>query len=507
MEISERQAIELGTLESTSGSGSGSSKTDVHVHVHIAAETRIIEPDQQQQNHVGSTEDHANRQEFSLPPVDGGKNAWMFLAACFVLEMCVWGFPFAFGVFQDYYTFHAPFAGSRDIATIGTCAMGIMYLDTPLIMGLLKLYPRQGRWSPIPGLLIMCLGLALSSFSTTVTHLIITQGILYGVGGSVAYSPCIVYIDEWFVRRKGLAYGIMWSGTGLAGVIFPLVLEYLLSTYGFRTTLRLWSALVLVVTVPLAYYIKPRIPIPTSTSGAASHNSVRARPFDLGFVLSRPFVLYQLANAVEATGFFLPGIYLPQYARSTFGAGPFPSVLTILLVNVAAVVGCICMGVLIDRLHVTTCILVSTVGATSGIFLLWGFSTTLPMLYTFCIVYGLFAGSFTSTWPGIMRHIATPPSQLQTGNNNEVDRAAEEGSSTYGSSVDPSMVFAFLALGRGVGNVASGPLSEALVRAGSSWQGRAGAGYGSGFGVLIAFTGVTALLGGGSFMWRKLGWL
>lgn len=31
------------------------------------------------------------RQEFSLPPVDGGKDAWLFLAACWAIEALVWG--------------------------------------------------------------------------------------------------------------------------------------------------------------------------------------------------------------------------------------------------------------------------------------------------------------------------------------------------------------------------------------------------------------------------------
>jgi len=29
--------------------------------------------------------------EFSLPPVDGGKDAWLFLATCFFVEAMVWG--------------------------------------------------------------------------------------------------------------------------------------------------------------------------------------------------------------------------------------------------------------------------------------------------------------------------------------------------------------------------------------------------------------------------------
>lgn len=37
------------------------------------------------------------RNEFQqLPPVDGGKDAWLFLAACFVLESLVWGICFPF---------------------------------------------------------------------------------------------------------------------------------------------------------------------------------------------------------------------------------------------------------------------------------------------------------------------------------------------------------------------------------------------------------------------------
>jgi hypothetical protein len=35
----------------------------------------------------GQTSNH----EFSLPPADGGKAAWLFLAAKFVVEALVWG--------------------------------------------------------------------------------------------------------------------------------------------------------------------------------------------------------------------------------------------------------------------------------------------------------------------------------------------------------------------------------------------------------------------------------
>lgn len=176
------------------------------------------------------------------------------------------------------------------------------------------------------------------------------------------------------------------------------------------------------------------------------------------------------------------------------------------------------MGSLTDRLHVTTCILVSTAGATLCVFLVWGFASSLAGLYAFCLLYGLFAGSYTSAWPGIMRAVmekaaasddahgsSTDDSTVSSSDNNNNDNhdSSNSGKKKYGP-VDTSMVFAWLAAGRGVGNVVSGPLSEGLLD-GLPWLGKAAGGYGSGYGGLIVFTGVTAILGGGSYIWKRAG--
>jgi MFS family permease len=144
------------------------------------------------------------------------------------------------------------------------------------------------------------------------------------------------------------------------------------------------------------------------------------------------------------------------------------------------------MGYLIDRFHVTTCIFISTVGCVVGVFCVWGLSSTLATLYVFCVVYGLFSGSFAGSWPGIMKEIS------------------RIGGDKYGY-VDSTMVLAWLSAGRGVGNVISGLLSGALLSTGSGWK--AGGGYGSGYGGLIVFTGATAFIGGASWFWRRIGLL
>ncbi|OAG24882.1 hypothetical protein CC77DRAFT_548390 [Alternaria alternata] len=97
-----------------------------------------------------------------------------------------------------------------------------MYLNLIVIFSMLKVWPHLQRWATAGGLLVMCLALSLSSLCNNTIELIVSQGVIYALGGSLTYSPCILYMDEWFDKRKGLAYGIMWAGTGLAGVILQL---------------------------------------------------------------------------------------------------------------------------------------------------------------------------------------------------------------------------------------------------------------------------------------------
>ncbi|KAJ4405494.1 hypothetical protein N0V91_005234 [Didymella pomorum] len=375
-------------------------------------------------------------------------------------EKC--SFPFAFGIFQEHYSSHPPFKGQRNIAIVGTCALGLMYLSSPLVFGMLAWYPTWKRPCIMIGLIIMCLSLGLSSLSMTVPHLIATQGIFYAIGGALCYSPTIGFMDEWFVKRKGLAFGTMWlkAGTGLGGAIIPLLLQFLLNKYGFRTTLRIWAIVFFVSAAPLYAFLKPRLPVAQATN---------RRTFNLSFLKNKAFLLLQVGNILEGFGYFVPSIYLPTIAKG-LGASSSVSALTLILINTATVVGCVVMGLIVDRYHVTTCILVSTLGSTLSVFLLWGFSSQLSLLLVFCFTYGLFAGCFTTTYPGIMKAVSR---SQQTG--------------------DTTMVYAILVAGRGIGNVACGPVSEVLIRAGE--LGRTGV-YGSQYGPLVIFTGISAALGG-----------
>lgn len=113
----------------------------------------------------------------------------------------------------------------------------------------------------------------------------------------------------------------------------------------------------------------------------------------------------------------------------------------------------------------------ASVGSVISIFLIWGFSTSIAPLYVFSIIYGVFGGGFSSCWATMVKRVQKKDSRAEMG-----------------------LVFGAFAAARGIGCIASGPLTSALLKGGKDWN--AGAAYGTGYGLLIVFTGVTALLGG-----------
>lgn len=169
---------------------------------------------------------------------------------------------------------------------------------------------------------------------------------------------------------------------------------------------------------------------------------------------------------------------MPAFGTTHLHLNDIPATLLITALNLSSVAGTIIIGYLIDRLHPSSVILLSSLGAALSVFLLWGFAISKPIIYIFAIAYGLFAGSYAATWTGFV---------------SEIQRDVRE--------ADAGMIMNLLAAGRGLGSVSSGRIGEALLGymvGGSNFSGA----YGTEYGGLIVFTGVTAVVGGLGFLTR-----
>lgn len=265
--------------------------------------------------------------------------------------------------------------------------------------------------------------------------------------------PCCRAFAEDFCR----------AGDGTGGIIMPLIMQALLSRYGFRTALRCLACAMVVCLAPLLAFIKPR---------SSFRQTSAPQPIDVRFLKDGSFWVLQTFNIVQGMGYFLPSNYLPTYAQS-LGVSTQLGSLTLVCINLASVLGCIVVGSLMDRFDVTSVVFTLSIGAATAILAIWGVSTSLAPLYIFALMYGLTAGAYSSSWTGMIKRV-------------------QKTSDT----ADYNIVFGFLAAGRGIGSIISGPLSGALVAASAALQAHGRSAYGSEYGPLIIFAGCTAFVGG-----------
>lgn len=90
-----------------------------------------------------------------------------------------------------------------------------MYMAGGVLFPIFNTWPWVARVSAICGLPISAIGLVAASYGDKVWHLVLTQGVIYAFGGSILYYSTILFLDDWFHERKGLAFGVMWVSTNL----------------------------------------------------------------------------------------------------------------------------------------------------------------------------------------------------------------------------------------------------------------------------------------------------
>ncbi|KAG8932494.1 hypothetical protein FRC03_009421 [Tulasnella sp. 419] len=369
----------------------------------------------------------------SLPPVDTGFHAYAYLGSAFVFELLVWSFPFSYGVFLNYYNtvlFDPKDPEYHLLPLVGTLSSGILYIFSLFVLPVVLRFPSKKRQISMIGLILCVASLVGAGLSSRPSHLILTQGIMYPIGGTMLYFPILTWLVEWFSEKRGLANGILFSGTGLGGVVVPFVSEALLNRFGHRLAFFILSALFFVIALPAFLFAKPRVPAAQRT--AATN-------------LDTSFLRNAFANDLRLS--------------TTSGT------LGLALMNVASVPGLLIVGYMSDKYDLRLAISLCTFGGSMSVFLIWGFTKQLATLLVFACAYGFSTGSFSVLWPRFIGVINQDDHHLYT-----------------------TLMSLFVA-SRGLGNVLSGPLSTSLLRHSPMYD-RAAFGYGvKGYGPLILFTG------------------
>jgi hypothetical protein len=146
---------------------------------------------------------------------------------------------------------------------------------------------------------ICIVGLVMGSFATTLEVLILTQGVAYGLGFLIFYYPIILLVNEYWIARRGMAYGILCGASGVAGPILPFILQAFLERYGYKTTLRAVAVALVLLTGPLIPFLKGRLP-PSERSEVPKINC--------NFFRNPLFWIYSVSSLLQGLGYFFPSL-------------------------------------------------------------------------------------------------------------------------------------------------------------------------------------------------------
>lgn len=81
---------------------------------------------------------------------------------------------------------------------------------------------------------------------------------MFGVGASFNYVAIMGVAPQWFTKRRGLALGIISSGSGIGGLVIPFIMNASNGTLGGAWTYRIMGFVCLACDIVACCFVKER---------------------------------------------------------------------------------------------------------------------------------------------------------------------------------------------------------------------------------------------------------
>ncbi|TFY65284.1 hypothetical protein EVJ58_g2061 [Rhodofomes roseus] len=336
---------------------------------------------------------------------DGGMQAWCATIGGAFISFCTFGYASSFGVFQDYYVL-AGTSTSSNISWIGSLQLCLIFL-VGFPAGRLfdaGYFHSELLFGSI--LYLFCLFMLSLADPTKYYQLLLAQGIGMGVGGGFMLVPALSLQGHYWKKRRSMALGLVVTGSGCGGIIFPIMLNRLISgadAVGFAWGVRASGFLSLGLLVIAQLLMRTRVP-------GAKERAEQPKPDILGSLTDPSFVFTVFGVFLVYWGLFMPYFYL-QLWLNLHGLSSTLAFYTIAILNAASVPGRIIPNVLAD--YFGTLNVVIPVSLTMGVlvFVMFGVTNTAAVII-FSILYGFFSGGYIALVPSVFAVLASRPEEL-----------------------------------------------------------------------------------------------
>ena len=268
-----------------------------------------------------------------------------------------------------------------------------------------RLADRMGIMIPaLIGSLALPAGFYLAAHASSILEICLAFSLLCGfLGSSFSMAPLIADISHWFSRRRGLAVGIAFSGSYVAGAIWPPILQRMFDAQGWRESFVDLALLTLILMALLSLLLYPRSPINEQLPTASSANSnLTNSAISAGTLQS----LIYLAGFGCCVAMAMPQVHIVPYVMD-LGHPAIRGAEMLGLMLGFGVISRIGSGWLSDRIGgLATLVLGSALQLAVLIAFLTG--NSLVFLYGISIAFGLSQGGIVPSYTIILRAFFPP---------------------------------------------------------------------------------------------------
>ncbi|ORX42894.1 MFS general substrate transporter [Hesseltinella vesiculosa] len=315
-------------------------------------------------------------------PPDGGIS-WVVLIGCFCGLFATQGYGYAYGVFMDYYNTNVYPNELTNLTWIGSLWYALTNITGPIYV---YMCGKVGyKWMIGVGCILSCLAMELASITNAVWQLYITQGIMSGIASSLVWFPCISAPQQWFDKKRGLAVGLAFAGSGIGGLVLSYITRAAMDNLGWQWALRILGFIQLVM-IGIAYFtVRPLNPLPREVP------LMDFKPFK-----NKKFLVLFAIHFVFNFALYIPSAYMSSYATS-IGISPLVSTSLTGVLSALMFVGKVSNGFVSDFVgrsnQMVICLLLTGVFMVS----IWYTASSAGSLWAFTVLYGIFGGGCVTT--------------------------------------------------------------------------------------------------------------
>ncbi|XP_054166022.1 monocarboxylate transporter 12-B-like [Oppia nitens] len=172
---------------------------------------------------------------------DGGYG-WVIVLASFCCNLTVDGICYTFGLFFNHFV--DSYGSSKAMTALAGSLLSGCYMTAGVFVS--GLTNRYGcRPITIIGSIISCLAFITSTLAPNIFILLITYGMIAGIGFGLIYLPAIVTVGYYFTTKRAFATGIAVCGSGMGAFLFAPLCQWLLSIYDWQNAIIILSGLIL----------------------------------------------------------------------------------------------------------------------------------------------------------------------------------------------------------------------------------------------------------------------